>query len=267
MRSYYNNDDEPRDDGFRVSFSFGWTTTVKVLIAANVAAFVATLIALRAAPQFDLFGWFGMCGARFLKGAYWQPITYMFIHNGPMHLVGNMLGLYFFAGPVERSLGRVSFLAMYFLCGVAGAMLSLLQPGAVVIGASGGVLGVVAAFAMLFPEVRIFVMLMFPVRARTVALIYAFVTVASLLWPGQDDVSHWAHLGGLAVGFLYVMTIPWAGRLLGLWRAKRARWEANRSDAENSELDRILEKVHHEGITALSNQERDFLNLMSRRKR
>ena len=250
-----------------MSFGFGWTTSVKVLIAANVAAFVATLIALRAAPQFDLFGWFGITGARFLSGAYWQPITYMFIHNGPGHLLGNMLGLYFFAGPVEQRLGCVSFLVMYFLCGVAGALLSLLQPESLVVGASGGVLGALVAFAVLFPDVRILVALIVPIRARTFAIGYALFTVASLLWPGQDGTAHWAHLGGLAVGFLYVMAIPALRKLRGLWHAKRARWEANRSDAENSELDRILEKVHREGITALSNQERDFLTLMSRRKR
>ncbi len=264
MRPYYNTDEPPRQS--RVSFGFSWTTTVKVLIAVNVAAFVATLIALRAIPLSVLFGWFGMSGAAFLNGAYWQPITYMFIHDGPGHLLSNMLGLYFFAGPLERSLGRWSFLAMYFLCGIAGAVLSLMQPEVVVVGASGGVLGVLIAFAALNPDARI-LLLIIPIRARTLAIGYVLFTVASLLWPGQGGTAHWAHLGGLAVGFLYVKAIPWTRRLGELWHVKRARWEAGRSDAEDAELDRILEKVHREGITALSNPERDFLNLMSRRKR
>lgn len=265
MRPYYNYDEPPRR--FRVSFGFGWTTTVKALIALNVAAFIATLAAARLAPEFNVGEWLGMFAPKFRNGAYWQPITYMFLHGGLWHLLGNMLGLYFFAGPVEAKLGRWSFLAMYFACGVAGAMLSLIQPTVPVIGASGGVFGVLIAFAVLNPDARILLMMVIPIRARTLAIGYALLTVVNLLGAQADGIAHWAHLGGIAVGFAWVKAIPGWRRLADFWSGKRERWEANRSEAEDAELDRILAKVHSEGITALTNQERDFLNLMSRRRK
>jgi membrane associated rhomboid family serine protease len=192
----------------------------------------------------------------------------MFVHAGLWHLVMNMLGLFFFAGDVERRLGRLSFLVMYFLSGLGGAMLSLLAPQATVIGASGGMLGVLVAFAMLFPDARIIVFPIFiPVRARYIAVIYGFITVAGLLGGMGDGIAHWAHLGGMVVAFLYLKSRPAGARLLDLFRAGRRVMRERRSAVLETELDRILEKVHRDGITALTNQERDFLNVMSRKYR
>ena len=274
MRPYYNYDDRPTG-GFRISFGSRMTKTIKVLIAANVIAFLLVVI-LRGQLGRDASGlseadkWFGFYALNFLRGAVWQPVTYMFVHGGPWHLVFNMLGLFFFGGQVERQMGRAMFLWMYFLCGVTGALLSLFQlasstPVLPVVGASGGVLGVLVAFAMLFPNARILVLFIFPIKARTFALIYAAITVMSLLGDTGGGIAHWAHLGGMAVGFLFIKGRPLGGKLTGLWDARRRLTRERRTAAEQAELDRILEKVHREGITSLSNQERDFLNLMSRK--
>ncbi len=268
MRSYYNYDDEPRDTGVRISFGSGWTRAVKALILVTAALYLVELVLIRRFGMESILTTFGMYRANFLKGWVWQPVTSIFVHDpgGLGHLLLNMLGLYFFGGDVDRRLGRLGFLGLYFLSGIVGALLCLSYGDAPSFGASGAVLGVLAAFAVLFPDARILIFFVLPVRARTFAIFYAFISVAGILM-GSEGVAHWGHLGGLAVGFLYAMAIPWTNRLRDLWGAKRARWEADRSEAENSELDRILEKVHREGITALSNQERDFLNLMSRRRR
>ena len=265
MRPYYNYDDQ-QPGRAQVSFSAGWTSTVKALIVANGLAFLAVLALQRSYP--DIYQWVGFHLPNFLRGAYWQPVSYMFVHGGLWHLFCNMLGLFFFAGDVERALGRWPFLLMYFLCGIGGAALSLFQPQATVIGASGGVLGVLIAYAVLFPDARIWLFLVIPVRARYVAVLYAFVTAAGLLSEGTDGTAYWAHLGGIVVAFAFVKAMP-AARWLARLRLARpeASPQVRRSGTEQAELDRILEKVHREGITALSNGERDFLNLMSRKGR
>jgi membrane associated rhomboid family serine protease len=278
MRSYYDYD---RPEVSQPSFRLGWTPTVKGLILANAAAYLVFLMLVGQFGRSKAMEWVGFYGPNFLHGYFWQPVTYMFVHAGLWHLVINMLGLFFFAGDVQRRLGRLSFLVLYFLCGLGGAMLSLIQPGSVVIGASGGVLGVVIAFAMLFPDARIFLFPIFiPIRARYIAVIYGFITIAGLLGGMGGGVAHWAHLGGMLVAFLYLLARPFGTRLLDLWGAVRpghgpgqsrdadrpARRD-RRSPAEQAELDRILEKVHRDGITSLSNQERDFLSVCSRKYR
>jgi len=266
MRPYYNYDNGRSGfGGMNIRFHFGWTTTIKALIISNALIFLATLVVARREPRIIL--WLGFNRDLFLSGFIWQPITYMFIHGGLWHLLGNMLGLFFFGGDVERHLGRRNFLIMYFLCGVVGAMLSMIDPppGAV-IGASGGVFGVLIAFAVLFPDARLILFpIPIPIKARYLAVFYCFITVASLLGTGNDGIAHWAHLGGIAVGYLFIKGRPLGGRLKLLWRARRALTHERRSAAEQAELDRILEKVHREGIIGLSNRERDFLNAMSRK--
>ena len=271
MRPYYNYDDEPRDNGVRISFGSGWTRTVKALILVTAAA-----LSRRARPdppvrhrESILTSRSGCTAPNFLKGAVWQPVTSIFVHDpgGLWHLLLNMLGLYFFGGDVDRRLGRVGFLGLYFLSGIVGALLCLSYGDAPAFGASGAVLGVLAAFAMLFPgrphsgllrvsRARPHVRDLLRVRHRRGHPRWA-PTASPTGHTSADSPSgfssSWRCRGGRG-----------SARPLG---ARRARVEADRSEAEDAELDRILEKVHREGITALSNQERDFLNLMSRKRR
>ena len=264
MRPYYRYDDGSQGD-FRVSFGFGWTKTVKTLIVANALAFLVVLLLWQRYGQTEVNQWLGFYAPNFVRGAVWQPVTYMFVHGNMWHLIVNMLGLFFFGGQVERQLGRTSFLVMYFLSGVFGALLSLFQPGAAVIGASGGTLGVLVAFAVLFPYARILIFFLIPVKARYVAIFLCFVTIASILGRSSDNIAHWAHLGGMVVGFLFIKGRPLGRKFLAFWRARQRMMHVRRSAAEQAELDRILEKVHRDGISSLTNQERDFLNLMSKK--
>lgn len=276
MRPYYHHDERPRG-GFGMSFGSRWTNTVKALVLANAAAFLLIML-LRRYFGVDQVGvsiadkWLGFYSPYFFRGAIWQPVTSMFVHGDFWHIVMNMLGLYFFGGDVERSMGRKHFLLMYFLCGSIGAVLCVFQPpipgvGAVpAIGASGGTLGVLVAFAIFRPHARIFLFpIPIPIRARYLAMFYAFMTVVNVFRGPADGTAHWGHLGGIVVAFLYVKGRPAALKLLYKWGAAQQRSRTRRSAAEQAELDRVLEKVHRDGINSLSNHERDFLNMMSRK--
>jgi len=138
----------------------------------------------------------------------WQLLTSAFLHGSLAHLATNMFGLWMFGRPVERALGSSRFLILYTASLATAAATQLLVtsllPGKVpTLGASGAVFGVLAAFAMLYPNHT--VMLLFPpipMRARTFVFLYALLELFSGVTGTQPGIAHFAHLGGLAGGVL-----------------------------------------------------------------
>ncbi len=141
----------------------------------------------------------------------WQFATYMFLHGGIFHLALNMYALYIFGSEIERMWGPKAFLRYYFITGIgAGFFHTLLTPMSTVptIGASGAVLGMLTAFALMFPDREITLLLFFilPVRlrARTLAIGYAIISLLSGVSGSPDRIAHFAHLGGMVVGYFYL---------------------------------------------------------------
>ena len=179
------------------------------LIALNVGAFLFSALMPRASIAFALWPiggeWLLLERAAF---APWQLVSYAFLHGSLMHLAFNMFGLYMFGGPLEVALGRRRFLLYYFACVVAAAItqlvvLRLANTFAPTVGASGGVLGLLLGYAMLFPHHRI--LLLFPpipMPARVFAAVYAAIELALGVFASQSGVAHFAHLGGMAGGWL-----------------------------------------------------------------
>lgn len=145
---------------------------------------------------------------------YWQLLTYQFLHGGWMHLILNGWAFFVFGRNVERATGRLWFLLLYFLSGISGGLLhifaALVWPmyfDIPVVGASAGVFGVVSAFAILWPEQRLKILLfyVFPVnlRARSLLLINLGLTGLGIAFPRSffgGNVAHVAHLGGILMG-------------------------------------------------------------------
>jgi membrane associated rhomboid family serine protease len=149
---------------------------------------------------------------------YWQLVTYGFLHGSWAHLFFNMLALYMFGAEIERLWGPRRYLIYYFACVVSAAIAQLvvsiiLNSGVgQVIGASGGVFGVLLAFGMMFP--RRMVMLLIPpipMRAWVLVSVYGAIELFMGLTGTQPGVAHFAHLGGMAGGFLLIQY--WRGRL------------------------------------------------------
>ncbi|MDQ8157507.1 MAG: rhomboid family intramembrane serine protease [Gemmatimonadota bacterium] len=205
----------------------------------------------------------------------WTILSYMFLHGGFSHLFFNMLGLFFFGGRVEHRLGGRDFARLYFVSGVAGALLSLvLAPRAAIIGASGGVFGVSLAFAMFWPRERIYIWGVLPVEAWLLVAINTGLSVFSGFGGSGSGVAHFAHLGGYLGAWAYlslrerlsagrrfqrqVRQVPAAAD-----RAVRASLDRLQLDGVHSltraEVDRILDKISAEGMGSLTAQERLFL--------
>ncbi|MDD4858265.1 MAG: rhomboid family intramembrane serine protease [Candidatus Krumholzibacteria bacterium] len=148
------------------------------------------------------------------KGYVWQLITYMFLHGSPWHLLLNMFIIWMFGTPLEGVWGSNRFLNYYIVCGLGGAVLSFLFSfNTTVIGASGAGYGILLAYAILFPDSEIYVWGIFPVRARTLVIFMVVIEFASGI-SGGDGIAHFAHLGGMAAGFVYLNSGRWTRKFL-----------------------------------------------------
>jgi membrane associated rhomboid family serine protease len=203
----------------------------------------------------------------------WTTVTYMFLHAGPMHLAFNMLALFFFGPRVEERIGSRSFLFLYFISGMTGAMLSLFMgQQAQIVGASGGVFGVMLAFAWFWPDAPIHIWGVLPIPARMLVII---TTILSLWQAGigrGGNIAHFAHLGGYLGAWIY---LKWLDRKRGEFKKRatsappvRELKFTKRPDVDlqkvhevnRAEVNRILDKISAYGMSALTPQERLFLS-------
>lgn len=190
------------------------------LVTANVAIFLLQMAAPAIVVPFALWP----LGSARIGGSEvgfepWQLVTYAFLHGGLLHLGFNMFALYMFGGPIEQVFGGRRYTFYYFVCVVSAAIAQLAvsaMTGTVypAIGASGGVFGVLLAYAIYFPRNRI--MLIFPpipMPARVFVLVYAALELFLGVTGTQEGVAHFAHLGGLVGGFLLLQYWRGTGRL------------------------------------------------------
>jgi len=220
--------------GSSYSYQFGpgpMTPAVKALLIANVAVWLVNLIVpaltlgLGLSPQ-DVF----------TRGAFWQPFTYMFLHDtrGFGHILFNMLALWMFGTELERMWGTRFFFKYYMVTGVGAAvstlLLSLFSDSvyySLTVGASGAIYGLLLAWAMYFPHRTIYFYFLFPIPARVFVIIIGAIAFLSSFGGPGSGVAHIAHLGGLVVGYLYLKSLR--GRPLDELRYRWLRWKMGRA--------------------------------------
>lgn len=145
----------------------------------------------------------------------WQVVTYGFLHGGFFHLLFNMMGLYFFGPVLEQRWGRTRFLVYYAVCLVGAALVQLavaamMGTGGPVVGASGAVLGVLLAFAVLYPDEKIYFNLFIPIKAKYFVPLYALIDLYAGLSGANTGIAHFAHLGGMLAGL--PLALAWKRR-------------------------------------------------------
>lgn len=136
----------------------------------------------------------------------YQLVTHMFAHGGFIHLLFNMFALWMFGSMLERIWGPKRFFIFYFACGLAAAAAHLVLEFSPAVGASGAVMGLFAAFAYLFPNTELIVFpLPMPIKAKWWVALMALFDLFGGVYPTGSNIAHFAHLGGLAMGFLLVI--------------------------------------------------------------
>lgn len=135
----------------------------------------------------------------------WQLVSYMFLHGGFGHLFFNLFALWMFGQQIEHVWGTRRFVSYYLLSGVGAAFIHLLVSGSPVIGASGGVFGILLAYGMMFPNRRILLLIPpVPIPAKFFVAGYGALELLNGLSASYSGVAHFAHLGGMVAGFLLI---------------------------------------------------------------
>ncbi len=178
-----------------------------------------------------LAAWFGLWPVTSGYFQPWQIVTYAFLHGDTFHLFFNMLGLYTFGSELERFWGTRRYL-QYLAAGVLSAavtqmLLSLVMPGmGYTVGISGGIFALLLAFGMLFPNRTMMLLIPpIPMKARTFAIVFGVLELVlglgllDFILGSSSNVAHFAHLGGMAGG--YLMILYWRGKLPGFGKRRR----------------------------------------------
>ena len=291
-RPYWKDDEDDGGAGFHSAPAGGLTIgmpkpgkVVKALLLINIVVFIVQKFADKAsahsAGRMSL-----ILGAS--VGGWWQVwryVTFQFLHGGYWHIVVNMLGLYMLGTPLERHWGSKRFLRFYLSCGVVAGVayvvigfLAKLPPGVPIVGASGGVFGILLACAVLFPQFRL-IFVFFPVPIRLAALIlFGGMIILMLESAGlsadrlsSEFWSHVAHLGGAGAAAVWIWLVPRARGAVRRTRrrARQGSWrrKMEKRASDQAEVDRVLDKVHREGIGSLTGKEQKVLQEATRRQR
>lgn len=222
-----------RGSYYRSNFPEG----VKWLLIANTVVFVLVSLSTHGI-QSSVFQFLALHPAGVMKsGTLWQLVTYLFLHGGIGHLIFNMLALWMFGTPLEGDWGTRRFLKYYFICGIGAGLFDVGLNAAMgnwetsTIGASGAIYGLLLAFGYCYPDQTVLMGFLFPIKAKYMVMIYAAVA----LWMSSGmntGVSNIAHLGGMAVGFVYLRS-GLAGRRsrvsLPDWRGAYRQWKLQRA--------------------------------------
>ena len=177
---------------------------------------IGVLLLLQLAPKL-IGGLFALWPPRSGLFEPWQLITYAFLHGGWAHLFFNMFALFMFGGALERRWGGRRFVIYYLVCVLTAALTQLVAQGSAgaaepVVGASGGVFGVLLAFAWYFPRQKLIVIpIPIPVSAWLLVTVYALLELLYGVTGTMPGVAHFAHLGGMLGGVLCIL----------YWRSRR----------------------------------------------
>jgi membrane associated rhomboid family serine protease len=272
-----------------------------VLLVVNAAVFLVECLTssnpIRLTPTNPFFyQYFALSAEGLRQGFIWQLLTYQFMHSGLLHILLNSWAIFVFGRAVEETLGGKKFLTLFLTSGVVGGifqvLVALLWPqhfGGPVVGASAGAFGLVAAFAVLFPERELTLLLFFilPVRlsARMLLILSVVLAVMGIVFSESifgGNVANAAHLGGMLTGVVFVRRFardhgwesdapsnrPGAGEFLSRWAGKSPLWrssadkqpeDVSTDEFVKSEVDPILEKISRNGIQSLTANERKIL--------
>lgn len=270
---------------------------LQVLLLANAAVFVIAFLGRGIEVNLgagygsltDYISYFGAFMPR-VPLEIWRYVTYMFIHVDFMHFFFNMLMLWMFGSEVAEWMGTRHFVSMYFFCGIFAALFSFFMcllglTNNPIIGASGALMGIFVAYYKFFPDRMILMFFIIPMRIKHA--MWVMIALDIFFANSGDMIAHFAHLGGVVAGFLYMALYQNssnnsllsglsrlfsrnAGKFSGRSSGGRSYEKENAEEPEVLEgevfyvdeqkrMDDILRKVEREGIQSLTESEREFL--------
>lgn len=261
---------------------------VKKLIIVNIAIFILQQLTHVWFNTIFLEKYFALSPANIKSGYIWTLVTYSFLHGGLLHILVNMLAIYFVGQILEPIIGSKKLLQVYFVSVLLGGLAWLLLSqghGQILVGASAAGFGLMTFFCLLYPERPITVLLFFiiPITAKPKWILWGMLAVEACLFlfyelPGKSFIASSGHLGGILGGFImYQILMSKWGNLFAVGQSKitpkwlkkaqspkisGAKYTINISNKETTqeEVDRILDKINEQGFGSLTHKEREILH-------
>ncbi|BDS08430.1 rhomboid family intramembrane serine protease [Oceaniferula spumae] len=270
---------------------FSGSPVVKWLLISNIVIFYADMLFF----NWKLVEWGHFSAALGLQQfQFWRLLTFQFMHADGLHLLGNMIGIFFFGTFAEKWWGSKKFIVYYLASGVAGALFYVFLfyvgwfgkdpiaiPGGEVpasyiplVGASAGIFAILVCTAVIAPNLKILLFFVIPMSMRTFAIAALVFATLMILTNGNNAGGEAGHLGGAILGYILMKNphlLTFVGKL-GSKKQKRgqvvdAKIVRERKlkprikiNLEDSDVDQILDKVSREGIQSLTDAEREILN-------
>jgi membrane associated rhomboid family serine protease len=219
------------------------------------------------------------------RGYAWQMVTYMFLHADFWHITLNMFVIWMFGRTLEQIWGSTRFLKFYLACGLGGAVFSFLFAyNTAVIGASAAAYGILLAYAIMFPNQRLLLWFVIPVKARTLAIGLAVLSVV-LGIRGGGNIAHFAHLGGMAAALIMMRGEYQFRRFRNFISSRLSKlpvkisFDGDGQDGDRKsppaagqqsdmdKIDSILDSISDKGYENLSETERRILERYSEQER
>ena len=249
-----------------------FTDAIKILVSVNFGIYILQSVSGKEDVFFRLFG---LVPSTFISDLMlWQPFTYLFFHApfyssvGISHILLNMLGLWVFGRELEEAWGKTKFLRYYFTTGIGSGLITYffqISSDNPVIGASGAVYGILLAYGISYPNRRLYIWGLIPVRSMWLVIIMGSIAFFGLLG-NADGISHVTHISGMFIGYV-LLKKKWRWR--DIWfaiRKKTIEFQVQRYEEKSikkkmlqKDIDVILEKIQKVGFIGLSDKEKSKL--------
>jgi len=263
------------------------TPVVKKILILNAAVFfIQQIVGLFRPDMMELL--LGLHHQGFLHGfKFWQIFTYMFLHGGWIHIIVNLLGIWMFAGDLEKLWGSSLFMRYYLFSGIgAGVFIAIMnyflylkyQIDPVTIGASGAIFAILLAYGWTWPNRQVLLYFIIPIKVKYFVIIFgliAFFGSLSTVYGTGGNISHIGHLGGLISGMIFILVrmrktgTPYTTKKISIDNIFSRALKKRRLDRKKKEIetrihakniiDELLEKIARQGMSSLSQKERKDL--------
>jgi len=260
-------------ESYEVGMNRVITPVVKYLIIANAAAFILQILFAKIF-HISLSPYLGLVPKYvYTKFTVWQLFSYLFLHGSFWHILINMFVLWMFGCELERYWGSKEFLFYYFVTGVGAGIFSIIfdfNSTIPIIGASGAVYGILTAFGIIFPNRLIYIYFIIPIRAKYFVIIFGIITFLSAFSTTSSGIAHFAHLGGMVIGFIYLKKNLRLEYIIEMWRQfrfsrrlKNIRNKQKRVRDFKEQINIILDKINEVGYENLTEEEKKILHKVS----
>tara|TARA_B110000438_G_scaffold302584_1_gene360720 strand:+ start:1350 stop:2177 length:828 start_codon:yes stop_codon:yes gene_type:complete len=242
------------------------TDAIKILVSINFIIFILQTVSSSESLFFPLFGLVPKLVWSELM--LWQPLTYMFLHGGVWHVLINMFVLWMFGSELERLWGKNRFLKFYFFTGIGAGLATMIfsfNSITPIVGASGAVYGILLAYGLIYPNRKIYLYGIIPIKSIWFVIAVGLLAFISSI-NNNSNVSHFTHLAGMIVGYL-ILKNPF--HFKDIWfsiqkksierKLKRERREESERKVIEIDLNIILDKINREGYESLTKKEQNQL--------